>query len=156
MQLKETDRFDLAELKIWPYIKEALNSAGFQYLDEVANLTVPKIQTICDTDEKDAKALLLKLDFFLDRYFHSKLLCPGLPPTCYELGIDTLELADNIVEALESAKIESLEDLAFAEQGQLSELSGLNRLLELDIEFAMSSFVDAYRNEDIIIEEEEE
>lgn len=135
-----------------------LAQAHVEHIETLADLTYSELKAKIKCTPQELTSIFAKVDFFYDRQSHSKLVCPALPQACWPVETQYLELEERIIRKLEQMGFDTLKSLAFKSKEDLK-AKGLQVLDLLETEFALSSFLDAYRKGKIIlnyIEEEPE
>jgi len=130
-----------------------LEQAGCQSIEFLRDSTVPQLQRL-GLSVDHCSQVLASLDFYYDRRFRSDLLGPNLPEPCFYVNCAFLELPEDLLAQLEEKGFEYLYELALSRRYPLGQIFAPAVLTEL--EFALLRFVQAWREEEIVLEIEEE
>lgn len=101
----------------------------------------------------EAEALINSMDFYFDQRFRSAVLCPAWPSPCHEVSCEFLEIPDDLLAKLHNNQLEYTYQLAFSRRYTLIQRWGETTVNTL--EMALMRFLNAWRNEEIILEEVE-
>lgn len=142
---------DLSPLALSPALEHGLKTAAINSIENLRDSTIPKLQG--HLSETQIREALARLDFYYDRRFRSEMLCPMLPEPAYYVEVQYLDLSSELIVQLEQ-KHEYLYELALSRRYSLGQILSEQELT--DVEFALFRFLEAYRQEEIVLEFEEE
>lgn len=125
-------------------------AAGLQSLEQLRDCTLPRLQQH-GFQPREAEALLSAVDFYLDRRFRSEMLCPAWPTPCQDVACEFLEIPADLLAELTENGLEYTYQLAFSRRYTLSQRWGAEAVGLL--EMALMRFLNAWRSEEIVLEE---
>lgn len=139
----------LAELQLPEQLATTLQQAGCRHLTEAADMTQKRLGQLGISPEQ-ARVIFCQVDFCYEGLSHSALICPSLPPACYDLEVaqlvddETFTLSEEIKPLLEEWGDIYLNDVALLQRSALLEKGWTAHQVD-QLSFFLTSVVDAYR-----------
>lgn len=151
----------LAALALPAELRDVLQSAGYNTLPQVADLTHERLMQL-GLDDEQRTVFYCQLDFCYDKLTHYALLCAALPPICYDLDLaqlwllqDSIAETDALAELLDASDYVTLSEVALAARADFLAVGWTPRQIDR-LAFALTAFIDAYRSGELELIDEDE